>query len=51
MGTFIGHATLLEETSKFGLRRVWVISNHKPWFDEECSELVDLGKQAELQWM
>jgi hypothetical protein len=22
MGTFIGHATLLEETSKFGLRRV-----------------------------
>jgi hypothetical protein len=24
---------------------------HKPWFDEECSELVDRRKQAKLQWL
>jgi hypothetical protein len=23
----------------------------KPWFDEECSELVDGRKQAKLQWL
>jgi hypothetical protein len=23
--------------------------DHKPWFDEECSELVDRRKQAKLQ--
>jgi hypothetical protein len=23
----------------------------KPWFDKECSELVDRRKQAELQWL
>jgi hypothetical protein len=25
--------------------------HRKPWFDEECSELVDRRKQAELQWL
>jgi hypothetical protein len=25
--------------------------HHKPWFDEECSKLVDRRKQAELQWL
>jgi uncharacterized protein YPO0396 len=25
--------------------------HHKPWFDEECSKLVDQRKQAKLQWM
>jgi hypothetical protein len=25
--------------------------HHKPWFDEECSELVDQRKQAKLQWL
>jgi hypothetical protein len=24
---------------------------HKPWFDEECSKLVDQRKQANLQWL
>jgi hypothetical protein len=24
---------------------------HKPWFDEECSKLVDQRKQAKLQWL
>jgi hypothetical protein len=23
----------------------------KPWFDEECSKLVDQKKQAKLQWL
>jgi hypothetical protein len=25
--------------------------HHKPWFDEECSKLVDCRKQAKLQWL
>jgi hypothetical protein len=25
--------------------------HHKPWFDEECSELVDKREQAKLQWL
>jgi hypothetical protein len=25
--------------------------HRKPWFDEECSELVDQRKQAKLQWL
>jgi hypothetical protein len=24
---------------------------HKPWYDEECSKLVDQRKQAKLQWL
>jgi hypothetical protein len=24
---------------------------HKPWFDEECSKLVDTRKQAKLRWL
>jgi hypothetical protein len=24
---------------------------HKPWFDEGCSELLDHRKQAKLQWL
>jgi hypothetical protein len=24
---------------------------HKPWFDEECSKLVDRRKEAKLQWL
>jgi hypothetical protein len=27
------------------------LKKHKPWFDEECSELVDQRKQAKLQWL
>ncbi|PNF20840.1 hypothetical protein B7P43_G12066 [Cryptotermes secundus] len=25
--------------------------NHKPWFDEGCSKLLDQRKQAKLQWL
>jgi hypothetical protein len=25
--------------------------HHKPWFDGECSKLVDQRKQAKLQWL
>jgi hypothetical protein len=31
--------------------RHWEGKRHKPWFDEECSELVDRRKQAKLQWL
>jgi hypothetical protein len=24
---------------------------HKPWFNEECSKLLDQRKQAKLQWL
>jgi hypothetical protein len=27
------------------------LKNHKAWFDEACSELVDERKQAKLQWL
>jgi hypothetical protein len=26
------------------------MTNHKPWFDEGCSKLLDQRKQAKLQW-
>jgi hypothetical protein len=27
------------------------LQQHKPWFDDECSELLYQRKQAKLQWM
>jgi hypothetical protein len=27
------------------------LKQHKPWFDEGCSELIDQRKQAKLQWL
>jgi hypothetical protein len=27
------------------------LKQHKPWFDEGCSELLDQRKQAEFQWL
>jgi hypothetical protein len=27
------------------------LKKHKPWFDEECSQLLDQRKQAKLQWL
>jgi DNA repair ATPase RecN len=27
------------------------LQQHKPWFDDECSKLIDRRKQAELQWL
>jgi hypothetical protein len=30
---------------------VYETKRHKPWFDEECSKLVDQRKLAKLQWL
>jgi hypothetical protein len=27
------------------------LKHHKPWFDEECSKLVDQRRQAKLLWL
>jgi hypothetical protein len=27
------------------------LQQHKPWFDDECSKLLDRRKQAKLQWL
>jgi hypothetical protein len=27
------------------------VKKHKPWFNEECSKLLDQRKQAKLQWL
>jgi hypothetical protein len=27
------------------------LKKHKPWFDKGCSELLDQGKKAKLQWL
>jgi hypothetical protein len=27
------------------------LKNNKPWFDDECSKLIDQWKQAKLQWL
>jgi hypothetical protein len=27
------------------------LKHNKPWFDDECSKLIDQWKQAELQWL
>jgi hypothetical protein len=27
------------------------LQQHKLWFDDECSKLIDRGKQAKLQWL
>jgi hypothetical protein len=27
------------------------LKKHKPWFNEECSKLLDQWKQAKLQWL
>jgi hypothetical protein len=54
VGTSTGHQTILERTSNFCRKRVLSCceSKHcKPWFDEECSKLVDRRKQAKLQWL
>jgi hypothetical protein len=38
-------ASVIESLSHYELKQ------HKPQFDEECSELLDQIKQAKLQWM
>jgi hypothetical protein len=27
------------------------LQQHKPWFDDECSKLIDRRKRAKLQWL
>jgi hypothetical protein len=27
------------------------LKRNKPWFDDECSKLIDQRKQAKLQWL
>jgi hypothetical protein len=27
------------------------VKKHKPWFDQECSKLVDQRKQTKLKWL
>jgi hypothetical protein len=27
------------------------VKHNKPWFDDECSELIDQREQAKLQWL
>jgi hypothetical protein len=27
------------------------LKHNKPWFDDECSNLIDQWKQAKLQWL
>jgi hypothetical protein len=27
------------------------LKHNKPWFDDECSKLIDQQKQAQLQWL
>jgi hypothetical protein len=34
-----------ESVGYYGLKQ------HKPWFDEGCSKLLDQRKQAKLQWL
>jgi hypothetical protein len=28
-----------------------MLKNNKPWFDDECSKLIDQWKQTKLQWL
>jgi hypothetical protein len=43
----------LEGISKFQPENLayYELKQHKPWFDEGCSELLDQRKQSKLQWL
>jgi hypothetical protein len=43
----------LERKSNFQSESLdyYELKQHKPWFDEGCSELLDQRKQAKLQWL
>jgi hypothetical protein len=43
----------LQEYKNFSQResRLLELKKHMPWFDEECSKLLDQRKQAKLQWL
>jgi hypothetical protein len=51
VGTSTGHGTILDRKSNFLPKSLgYCESNHrKPWFNEECSKLLDQRKQAKLQ--
>jgi uncharacterized protein (DUF2461 family) len=49
----MGLRRTLNRILKSQLRRVglYEMKQHKPWFDEECSQFLDERKQAKLQWL
>jgi hypothetical protein len=45
---------MIRENVKISAREslgYYELKKHKPWFDEECSKLLDQRKQAKLQWL
>jgi hypothetical protein len=53
VGTSTGHGTILDNLKISAQESLgYCVSKHrKPWFDEECSKLVDRRKQVKLQWL
>jgi hypothetical protein len=52
--TLIMLGRVLEKTSRPQPKKIWDIrslKHNKPWFDDECSKLIDQRKQAKLQWL
>jgi hypothetical protein len=52
--TLIMLGRVLEKTSKTSAKdnlRYQKLKHNKPWFDDECSKLIDQQKQAKLQWL
>jgi hypothetical protein len=44
----------IREDIRFSARKslgYYELKQHKPWFDEGCSELLDQWKQGKLQWL
>jgi hypothetical protein len=39
------------KTSAQGSLGHYELQQHKPWFDDECSKLIDRRRQAKLQWL
>jgi hypothetical protein len=39
------------KTSAKGSLGRYELQQHRPWFDDECSKLIDRRKQAKLQWL
>jgi hypothetical protein len=52
-GASTGHVVILKITKILAQESLgYCESKHlKPWFDDECSELVDRRKKAKLQWL
>jgi hypothetical protein len=45
--TITGSIKILAE----GIVGYYKLKHNKPWFDERCSKLFDLRKEAKLQWL